>query len=76
MSTAAVEKAGSTDTDAVRDALAGLSWDTPQGTKTIRAGDHQAIQPMYVVQVENGAFTIADKITGEDAIKPDACDRF
>ena len=73
---AAVEKAGSTDTDAVRDALAGLSWDTPQGTKTIRAGDHQAIQPMYVVQVENGAFTIADKITGEDAIKPDACDRF
>lgn len=73
---AAVEAAGSTDTDAVRSALEGLSWDTPQGTKTIRAGDHQAIQPMYVVQVKDGAFTIADSIAGEDAIGADTCERF
>nr|WP_319385604.1 ABC transporter substrate-binding protein [uncultured Roseibium sp.] len=73
---AAVEKAGSTDTAAVRDALSGLSWQTPQGTKTIREGDHQAIQPMYVVQVKDGKFTIADSIAGEDAIGTDNCDRF
>ena len=73
---AAVEAAGSTETDAVRAALEGLTWDTPQGPKTIRAGDHQAIQPMYVVQIENGAFTIANLITGEDAIGADTCERF
>jgi branched-chain amino acid transport system substrate-binding protein len=73
---AAVEKAGGTGTDEVRTALEGLSWDTPQGTKTIRAGDHQAIQPMYVVQVKGGQFTIADRIAGEDAIGPDTCERF
>lgn len=73
---AAVEKAGGTGTDEVRTALEGLSWETPQGTKTIRAGDHQAIQPMYVVQVQGGQFTIADRIAGEDAIGPDTCERF
>ena len=73
---AAVEAAGSTETDAVRGALEGLTWDTPQGPKTIRAGDHQAIQPMYVVHIENGAFTIANLIAGEDAIGADTCERF
>lgn len=73
---AAVEAAGSTDTDAVRAALEGLTWDTPQGPKTIREGDHQAVQPMYVVQIKNGAFTIADLIAGEDAIGADTCERF
>ena len=73
---AAVEAAGATDTDSVRASLEGLSWDTPQGTKTIRAGDHQAMQPMYVVEVKNGQFTIARSIAGEDAIGPDTCDKF
>lgn len=73
---AAVEAAGSTETDAVRAALEGLTWDTPQGPKTIRAGDHQTIQPMYVVQIKNGAFTIANLIAGEDAIGADTCERF
>jgi branched-chain amino acid transport system substrate-binding protein len=73
---AAVEAAGSTDTDAVRVALGGLTWDTPQGPKTIREGDHQAVQPMYVVQIKNGEFTIADLIASEDAIGADTCERF
>jgi len=72
----AVEAAGSTDTDAVRTALEGLSWETPQGIKTIRSGDHQAMQPVYVVEIKDGAFTIADRIAGEDAIGEDVCDRF
>jgi branched-chain amino acid transport system substrate-binding protein len=73
---AAVEKAGSTETDKVRVALRGLSWQTPQGTKTIRAGDHQAMQPMYVVRVTKGKFDIIDNVSSESAIGPDACARF
>ncbi|CAN7500916.1 ABC transporter substrate-binding protein [Bosea sp. LjRoot9] len=73
---AAVEKTGSTETDKVREALRGLSWQTPQGTKTIRAGDHQAMQPMYVVRVTKGKFDIIDNVSSENAIGPDACTRF
>lgn len=60
----------------MRDALRDLTWETPQGTKTIRAGDHQAVQDMYVVQVNDGEFDIFASVTGEEAIGPDACERF
>ena len=73
---AAVEKAKSTDTDKVRDAMRGLQWATPQGTKTMRAGDHQAIQDMYAVRVEGGQFRIVGKVAAEAAIGPDTCTRF
>ncbi len=73
---AAVEKAKSTDTDNVRGALSGLTWSTPQGNKTIRAGDHQAMQTMYVVQVTDGKFKIISHVSGEEAIGPDTCKRF
>lgn len=73
---AAVEKAGSTETDAVRTAMEGLEWDTPQGRKTMRAGDHQAIQDMYVVQIKGGEFGIINKIPGKDVVGEDACERF
>lgn len=73
---AAVEKAQSTETDKLREALRGLKWSTPQGEKTIRAGDHQAEQPMYVVQVKDGKFEIVSQVPGAEAIGPDACTRF
>jgi branched-chain amino acid transport system substrate-binding protein len=73
---AAVEKAKSTDTDKVREAAKDLQWMTPQGQKTMRAGDHQAIQPMYVVRVNGGQFKIVGDVGGEDAIGPDECKRF
>lgn len=73
---AAVEKAGSTATDAVRTAMRGLSWDTPQGKKEMRADNHQAIMDVYILQVKDGRFTIVDKIKGADAAGPDMCDRF
>lgn len=73
---ASVEKAGSTDADKVRDALRGLTWKTPQGDKTIRAGDHQAMQPMYVVRVNKGKFDIVTSVPADTAIGPDACTRF
>jgi branched-chain amino acid transport system substrate-binding protein len=73
---AAVEKSKSTDTDKVRAALRGLTWSTPQGEKTIRAGDNQAMQTMYVVQVADGKFKIINSVGAEEAIGPDTCTRF
>ena len=60
----------------MREALRDLKWQTPQGEKTLRAGDHQAIQTMYVVRVTGGAFKIVSQVKGEDAIGPNACTRF
>lgn len=40
---AAMEKAGKTDGEAVAKALAGVSFDAPNGRVTIRPGDHQAV---------------------------------
>jgi branched-chain amino acid transport system substrate-binding protein len=71
-----VEKAKTTDTDKVREALRDLKWQTPQGEKTIRGGDHQAIQDMYVVQVTGGQFKIVGQVPGADAVGPDDCKRF
>jgi branched-chain amino acid transport system substrate-binding protein len=73
---AAVEKARSTETDKVREAMRGLQWATPQGTKTMRAGDHQAMQDMYAVKVEGGQFQIVGKVAAAAAIGPDTCTRF
>lgn len=73
---AAVEKAGSTGTDEVRTALRDLTWTTPQGEKTLRGGDHQAVQPMYVVEINGGEFDIRSTVSGDEAIGPDFCEKF
>lgn len=73
---AAVEKAKSTETDKVRAAMNDLSWQTPQGTKKMRAGDHQAMQDMFAVRVENGEFNIVGRVPSDQAIGPDTCTRF
>ena len=73
---AAVEKAKSVETDKLRDAMRGLQWATPQGTKTLRAGDHQAMQDMYAVRVNNGQFEIVGKVAAAAAIGPDTCTKF
>lgn len=73
---AAVEKAKSTETDAVRTAMRGLQWNTPQGVKTMRAGDHQAMQEMYAVKVNGGKFEIVGKVAAAAAIGADTCTKF
>ena len=73
---AAVEKAKTTDTDALRTAMRGLQWPTPQGVKTLRAGDHQAMQDMYAVRVNGGQFEIVGKVAAAAAIGPDTCTKF
>lgn len=72
----AVEKAKSTDTDKVRAAMNDLSWQTPQGVKKMRAGDHQAMQDMFAVRVENGEFNIVGRVPADQAIGADVCSRF
>lgn len=73
---AAVEKAKSLDTDKLRAAMRGIQWATPQGMKTMRAGDHQAMQEMYAAKVNNGKFEIVGKVSAANAIGPDACTKF
>ena len=73
---AAVEKAQSTDTNPLRTAMRGVQWSTPQGVKTMRAGDHQALQDMYAVRVNSGKFEIVGKVLAAAAIGADTCTKF
>jgi branched-chain amino acid transport system substrate-binding protein len=47
----AVKKAGSIDTAKVIKAFEGMTWNGPTGTVTMRAQDHQIMQPMVACQV-------------------------
>ncbi len=49
---AALEKAGSTDTDDLIAAFEGLEFNSPKGEMHIRAADHQAMQPMYHFRID------------------------
>ena len=44
----AIDKAGSTNAKAIAHALAGMTHETYYGTVTMRAEDHQLIQPLYI----------------------------
>lgn len=52
---AALNKANSTDINAVRAALSGLKADTVLGDVEMRAGDHQAVRRMAISQIMPGA---------------------
>ena len=55
---------GKPDTDAIRDALTGLEWESPGGTIQMALGDgHQAIQPIAIgrtARAEDGSIGIDD----------------
>jgi branched-chain amino acid transport system substrate-binding protein len=72
----AIEKAGSTDTAKVRAAMEDAAWETPQGTKKIRKGDHQAVVDMVIVKVRGTDFQTVGKVPGEEAVGPDNCQKF
>ncbi len=72
----AIEKAGGTDTAKLRAAMEDASWETPQGIKTVRKGDHQAIVDMVIVKVVGSGFQTVGRVPGADAVGPDKCDRF
>ena len=63
---AAAEKAGSTDADAIAEALKGLSIDTPVGPRTINPEDHQADTGQFwgpMVKKEGVDYRVMDPIT-------------
>ncbi|MGE0627950.1 MAG: ABC transporter substrate-binding protein [Hyphomicrobiaceae bacterium] len=72
----AAEKAKSLDTDKLRIAMRGLSWDGVVGKKTMRAGDHQAVQDMYALKLNGTVYKPLAKIDGEKAVGPDTCKRW
>lgn len=72
----AIEKAGGTDTKKLRAAMEDATWDTPQGKKTMRKGDHQAVVDMVVVQVKGKDFKTVGTVSGAEAVGPDKCDKF
>jgi branched-chain amino acid transport system substrate-binding protein len=72
----AIEKAGGTDTAKLRAAMEGASWATPQGTKQMRKGDHQAVMDMVVVQVKGKDFKTIGRVPGDIAVGPDTCQKF
>lgn len=47
---------GADDTEALIEAMEGMSWETPKGTMMFRPEDHQAMQSMYhfVTEVQDG----------------------
>ncbi|MFW8633474.1 substrate-binding domain-containing protein [Cribrihabitans pelagius] len=49
----AIRKAGSTETEALIEAMEGMEWETPKGTMKFRAEDHQALQSMYHFRLKN-----------------------
>ncbi len=52
---AALQKAGSTDTEKLIAAMEGLTFETPKGPMTFRKEDHQALQDMYHWRIKKDA---------------------
>jgi branched-chain amino acid transport system substrate-binding protein len=73
----ALNKTGGDTTDeALIAALEGLSFDGPKGAYTIRAEDHQALAPMYVVKLisvddpDEKFFELVKEVTAEESAAP------
>src|SRR5229473_2451555 len=72
---AAINKANSTDINAVRTALACLKADTVFGNVEVRAGDHQTVRPIAINQIVAGpdgkpAYQVKKIEPGPDIIPP------
>lgn len=61
----AVRKAKSVDPQKVKAALSGLTFDSLDGSVTIRAGDHQALRKDYLGQVVKKGSSVGWKIVNE-----------
>ena len=72
---AMLERAGSTETDAMNQAMVGLEVDTPFGPVTWRAIDHQATMGAFVgrLSVKDGKGTMVDwtYVDGADVMPSD-----
>ena len=73
---AAADKAKSIDTDALRTAMRDLSWEGVAGKKTMRGGDHQAIQDMFALELKGKTYHPLAKVDGDKAVGPDTCTKW
>jgi branched-chain amino acid transport system substrate-binding protein len=70
------ETGGDTDAGSLIEALRGLSFEGPKGTYTIRAGDHQALASMYIVELisvddpDEAYFSLVREVSGEESAPP------
>lgn len=63
----AVEDAGTTDTDAVMEALAGITYeDAPRGSVTLDASSHHVAMPIYLVQAKGDKFVVTKEFEPVD----------
>ncbi|WP_068118433.1 substrate-binding domain-containing protein [Tropicimonas marinistellae] len=70
----ALETAEEWETEALIEAMEGMSWETPKGTMTFRPEDHQALQSMYhfKIRVDDGVDWAIPELVRE--IKPEEMD--
>ena len=72
---AAVEKAGSFDVDAVRDAVYGLEFDAPGGKKQMHRSNQHTHKPVYIGEIlSDGQFDIVYETDG--LVEPDSYSSF
>jgi branched-chain amino acid transport system substrate-binding protein len=71
------ETGGDTDPAVLIPALEGLRFNGPKGEYYIRPEDHQALQPMYIIEVATDApeepfawFRLVREVSGEDSAPP------
>ncbi len=74
MAAKAIEIAGEVSTDALRDALGGITFDNaPQGPVKMRALDHQIVVPSYLMKVRNDWTSVNDmfeEVQSFEAVEP------
>lgn len=80
MTAMAIEEAGEVSTEGIRSALEGMTFDgAPQGTITMRAEDHQAVLPSYLVQARpnwTGPDDMFELVQSVESVEPETaqCD--
>ncbi len=76
LATAVEGTSGDTSVAALTEVLEGLTFEGPKGTYIIRPGDHQALVPMYIVQLENlddpdqRFYTLLQEVPALDIVPP------
>jgi len=71
----AVEKAGSFDVDAVRDAVYGLQFEAPGGSKRMHPDNQHTFKPVYIGEIRpDGQFDIVHQTDG--LVEPDSYSKF
>lgn len=67
---------GKTDSESLIGALEGMEFEGPKGTYTIRAADHQALAPMYIVKLisvndpDEKFFELVQEVAAKDVEPP------